>query len=60
MGMAWAMIVLVVVGGLLFFRAVTTHQWGLFALMALLFLIAAIWGTRGTIPHGDSTERSHY
>src|SRR5262249_29848824 len=60
MGLAWAMIGLIVVGGALFFVAVTTHQWGLFALMALLFATAAIWGTQGTFPRGDGSEHWHY
>jgi hypothetical protein len=56
MGMVWAMLALVVVGGLLFFTAVTTHQWGLFGLMALCFAIAAIWGAKGSFPRTDSTR----
>jgi hypothetical protein len=54
MGMAWAMLALVVVGGLLFFRAVTAHQWGLFGVMVVVLAIAAIWGTKGSIPRGGS------
>ncbi|HEY3108906.1 MAG TPA: hypothetical protein VGL23_09145 [Chloroflexota bacterium] len=54
MGMAWAMLALVVVGGLLFLRAVTAHQWALFGLMVVVLAIAAIWGTKGSIPRGDS------
>jgi hypothetical protein len=60
MGMVWAMLVVVVAGGLLFFAAVTGHQWGLFALMAVCFTIAAIWGSKGSIPRGDSSHDPHY
>jgi hypothetical protein len=60
MGMVWAMVALVVVSGLLFFGAMTGHQWGLFALMAVCLAIAAIWGSKGSIPRGGSSHDSHY
>jgi hypothetical protein len=54
------MLALVVVSGLLFFAAMTSHQWGLFGLMAVGLTIAAIWGSKGSIPRGDSAHDSHY
>ena len=60
MGMVWAMLALVVLGGLLFLRAVVAHQWGLFALMALCLAVAAIWGAKGSFPRGDSAGGPHY
>jgi hypothetical protein len=60
MGMVWAMVAFVVAGGVLFFLAVTTHNWALFALMAVCLTIAAIWGSKGSIPRGDTAHDRHY
>ena len=46
--------------GVLFFAAVTGHQWGLFAVMAVVLATAGIWGTRGSIPRGEGGHDSHY
>ncbi len=60
MGTVWAMMAVVVLAGLLFLRAVTTHSWALFAVMAILLTVAGIWGSKGSIPRGNSAHDPHY
>jgi len=60
MGTVWAMIVIVVLAGVLFFVAMTGHQWGLFGAMVVCLAVAGIFGSRGSIPRGQGGHDSHY